>query len=130
MENPVTKTDIEGLHGTIAELRTFIKEQFAGVHARQDITNGRVQKGEIEQARSEEAIKNLGREVFGRRRSDEAVAQVAAAAVISKAADHATSDEDKALTRRDLRTVAATLVAVAGYWAFMEKILPLIKGHP
>ncbi len=126
----IDKSDIEGLHSTIAELRTFIEKQFAGVHARQDITNGRVQKGEVEQAEANVEIKNLKGEVFGRRRSDEAVAQIAAAAVISKAADHATSDEDKALTRRDLRTVAATLMAVAAYWAFMEKILPLLKGHP
>lgn len=130
VENSVTKNDIEGLRGTIAELREFIKEQFAGVHSRQDITNGRVQKGEIEQARSDVEIKNLGREVFGRRRRDEAAAQVAAAAVISKAADHVTDEEDKALTRRDLKTVAATLMTIAAIWAFMEKVLPLLKGHP
>lgn len=115
METTVTKQDLN-------ELREFIKEGFKGVHDRQDITNGRVQKGEIEQARVDEALRNLGREVFSRRRDDDQgdIARAKAAAAVVAVA------EDKAVTRRDLYTVGATLCGVGAFWAFMEKILPLL----
>jgi uncharacterized protein (TIGR02594 family) len=63
----VTKEDLAEHGDRILE---EVRRGFAGVHQRQDITNGRVQKVEVELGRQDERIKNIGREVFNRRASD------------------------------------------------------------
>lgn len=136
VETSASKKDVTDLRTEVAEsirdlrdtLTEAVEKGFRGVHDRQDITNGRVQKGEIDQARTDEAIKNLGREVFGRRQEDDR-ARAAAAVVVRDAAAVAVRDsEDRALTRRDLFTVLATLAAAGAFWTFMVKILPALKA--
>src|SRR5687768_8120072 len=70
LSNEVTKEDL-------TELKRLIENGFKGVHDRQDVTNGRVQKGEIEQARADVRMTNVEREVFRRQRETREDAEIA-----------------------------------------------------
>jgi hypothetical protein len=98
---------VEDLIESREAILAVVKEGFAGVHRRQDVTNGRVgkiedeiDKLEVQAGRQDERIRNIGKEVFNRRSSDR-----------------------HAITRRDV-TVA---VAAAGVvFAFMKLVGPLL----
>lgn len=84
--------------------------------------NGRVGKGEQDRARLDEAVKNLGREVFNRRRDDGRAHD----ATRDKADRETRAEEDKALTRRELHIVLATLSAGGAVVVFVWKVLPVV----
>lgn len=58
MSQSVDQDDMRHLQATILE---EMRAGFAGVHRRQDVTNGRVTKGELIAARLDERVKVLGR---------------------------------------------------------------------
>lgn len=97
----------------LAESRELIlgemRRGFQGVHDRQDRTNGRVQTLEIEQGRQDERIKNIGKEVFGRRAGDRRQEPPPAAADASS--------ESRPITRRD---VWISVVSIGGAVAFVK----------
>lgn len=105
MEPLVTKGDLN-------DLRDFITDEmrrgFAGVHARQDITNGRVGRSEVEIGKQDVRLKNIEREVFHRRRTDR-------------------PRIEEGVTTRDVRVVWATLAAVGAVVMFFWKLLPAIQ---
>lgn len=109
----VDKEDLRDLRDTLTAL---INEGFKGVHARQDVTNGRIQKAEVEAGRQDIRLKNLERDVFHRRQTDRR----------PTAAEDKPDEESRALTRRELRIVLATLSAAAGIVTFVWKVLPAI----
>lgn len=98
--------------GDLNDLRDFITDEmrrgFAGVHARQDITNGRVGRSEVEIGKQDVRLKNIEREVFHRRRTDR-------------------PRIEEGVTTRDVRVVWATLAAVGAVVMFFWKLLPAIQ---
>lgn len=128
VETLVNKQDLQtlsdGFKNDLRDLRDVLTEQirdgFKGVHERQDVTNGRVGKGEVELGRQDTRLTNMERELFRRRRGDRARGDG------EDAHRQPTAAEDKALTRRDLYTVVATLGAAGAFWAFVVKVLPAI----
>lgn len=99
-----------------ATLESKIGTQLEAIIERQDETNthlrtlnGRVYKGEVADVEHQTKIRNLEREVFRRR-----------------AADREVPEEQRAITKRDLKVVAWTLGAVTGAIAFIEKLWPLL----
>lgn len=109
MGTDVTKDDLWDLRDTLTEQ---IREGFRGVHARQDTTNGRIQKAEVALAEYGVKVKNLEREVFppsGGRRKVDPVAR-----------------PKGYVSERDVRVVLATLGTTGGVIAFFWKLLPAI----
>lgn len=111
----VTKEDL-------IESRTLILDVvtrgFAGIHARQDVTNGRVAtveselgKLEVDLGRQDERIKNIGHEVFNRRADDRRRKAVV-------------PDEAKPVTRRDVVIVMGTVAIVVSVVKFLAWVAP------
>lgn len=107
MGTDVTKDDLRDLRDTLTEQ---IREGFRGVHARQDTTNGRIQKVELIAAEHGVRLKNVEREVFpssGRR-------------------DEPDERPKGFVTERDVRVALATLGSAGGLVMFFWKLLPAI----
>lgn len=108
MDQAVDKADLRDMRDTILE---EMRTGFAGVHQRQDLTNGRVNAGEVQGATHAAKIRNLEAEVFGRRSSDR----------------HPPSDaEEKGITRRDAQMVAAGASGLGAAVMFLWKVLPFL----
>lgn len=104
----VTKDDLWDLRDTLTEQ---IREGFKGVHARQDTTNGRIQKAEVALAEYGVKLKNLEREVFptgGRRKVDP----------IERPKGY--------VSERDVRVAVVTLTSAGAVITFIWKLLPAI----
>lgn len=87
---------------------------FAGVHQRQDVTNGRVNAGEVQGAKHETQLRNLEAAVFKRGRG----------------ADNDDADDARGLTRRDAYMFAAGISALGAVVVFLWKILPFLNAGP
>lgn len=59
-----------GVRRDLEPLRDEMRRGFAGVHQRQDLTNGRIRTAEEQIARHDERLKNVSKEVFTRRSTD------------------------------------------------------------
>lgn len=108
-----TKADLDEFEDRIF---TEMHQGFAGVHARQDITNGRVGKMEVEQGRQDERVRNIDRVVFGRRSVD--------LVVTSPDVDA----QRTAITRRDVTIFVSTVIAAVAVLKFLAWLLPALKG--
>jgi hypothetical protein len=76
--------------------------------------NGRVGSGEKEQARLGQAVVNVEREVFRRRRTDH------------KPSPDPTDEAKRSITERDVRMFVAGAVGVVGVVSFFWKLLPAV----
>lgn len=112
MESTVDKGDLHDLRDTI--LREM-REGFAGIYRRQDITNGRVNAGEVQGAEHGVKIHNLEAEVFRRRSSDRHL-------------HRAKPDEGdgRSISQRDVRMVAYGAGGLASVVGFFWKFLPFL----
>jgi hypothetical protein len=108
----VTKEDLAEHGDRILE---EVRRGFDGVHRRQDITNGRVQKVEVEIGRQDERLKTVSREVFGRRAEDRRV---------PKDKD----DWNRAITKRDVAIVFGTVTVVVAFVKFMAWMAPAVAA--
>lgn len=100
MGGEVTQSDLLDVRDTIvAEMR----EGFAGIHARQDVTNGRVNKGEVNLARHDERLSTIERRTFNRRKP---------------------GAESAPLTRRDLAVGVGVLIAAGAVITWLFNVLP------
>jgi hypothetical protein len=102
----VTKDDLAE-HGD--RILDEVRRGFAGVYARQDITNGRVQKLEVETGRQDERVRAISRELFGRRAEDRRASR---------------DDWNRAVTKRDVAIVVGTTTAVVACMKFLAWIAP------
>lgn len=88
------------------------------MHARQDITNGRVLELERERGRFDERLKGLSRAVYARRKTDQTPA------------DDATKDvERRPITRREVyisMAVVVTTIAVLRFFGFIVQRPPVL----
>jgi hypothetical protein len=112
----VDKNDLRDVRDTILE---EMRAGFAGVHERQDVTNGRVNAGEIQGATHAAKISNLEAEVFRRRSGDRG------------AHPPAPDGEQAGITRRDVAMFSAGAAALSAAVVFLWKVLPfLLARHP
>jgi chemotaxis response regulator CheB len=119
----LTKEDLDENRESILAV---VREGFAGVHRRQDTTNGRVQKVEeglgevrVDVGRQDERIRNIGKEVFNRRAGDHRVEEAPPA-----------PSERSPITRRDVTIAAVSIggvVAVLKFLAWIEPALRAVK---
>lgn len=111
---PVTKGDVRFL---AEQLAREMRSGFTGVHERQDITNGRINKLESEQSRQDERMKGLQRAVYSRRVTDRQPSD-----------DPPKDSERRPITRREVYVaggaIAAT-VAVLRFLGMLVRALPL-----
>jgi hypothetical protein len=111
----------EDLKGIRDEILDTLREGFRGVHARQDVTNGRVRAGEILTAEHSIRLKNIEREIFEKRdpfdrRRDESGVHTVVRQI-----------EDRPW-ERDVKIVLGTLGSVGGVVLFFKQLLPwLVK---
>lgn len=110
-DGTVDKDDLRDLRDTILK---EMREGFAGVHARQDITNGRVNAGEIQGERHDVKIRNLEAEVFHRRKTDR------------QAVKPKPDGDDRSISQRDVRMVALGAGGLTAIVGFFWKALPFI----
>lgn len=102
----------------LRDLRDYLTRQirvgFSGVHARQDLTNGRVMKNEI--ALGEHGIRliNIERDLFTSPRKG------------ARATDDVNDGERQPLTRHELTIVLKTLGGAAAFVTFVWKVLPFL----
>lgn len=109
MGQAVEKDDLRDVRDTILE---EMRSGFAGVHQRQDITNGRVNAGEVQGATHDAKIRNLEAVVFGRRDSDHAAPPV--------------EEEQRGITRRDVAMYSAGAGSLALVFVTLWKVLPIL----
>ena len=109
---PITRDDL-------SDLRNDVREGFSGIHARLDITNGRIGKAEVDIAQHDVRIKNVEREVFHRRRDDRDDRS-------DDDQDRRRDYDDRAITQRDVRVVFITLGSAGSVILFFWKILPAL----
>lgn len=109
----VTKADLRDLRDTIVE---EMRLGFAGVHRRQDTTNGRVNEAEQDVARHDIRLKNVEREVFQRRATDGGDARDAA----SELKVAASQMRRAAGTLGTTKLIAAAVAGLAGLAGFNE----------
>jgi hypothetical protein len=102
-----TREDIEEIVGEV-------RRGFAGIHTRQDITNGRVGKLEVDFGRQDERIKSIGHEVFNRRADDRR----------ARKAD----GETKPVTRREVVLVSTTIALVIAAMKFLAWLVPALPA--
>lgn len=102
----VTKAD---LHDTRDMLLKQISDGFAGVHRRQDLTNGRIATVEGVTREHGVQIKNLEREVFRRSRDGKG-----------------DTTDGRRITERDVRMVVAGASGVVAIVTLFWKVLPLL----
>lgn len=100
----------EDLRGDLDRAQTETNRRLDEINAHLRVLNGRVGKGEEDRARIDESLKNLGREVFRRRSTDQ---------------DEANPTK-RWVTERDVRMVAVGASGVLGALAFAWKVLPLL----
>lgn len=108
-EQVATKSDMNRIRD---ELVDMLRDGFKGIHSRQDITNGRVNKNENGLADHNARLKNMEREIFHRRRSDRG--------------DDDETRENRPLTRREFRIVYVTLGSAGAAVLFIWKVMPAI----
>jgi hypothetical protein len=104
----VTKADLWDVRDRLMEL---IEDGFKSTHARQDFTNGRINKCEAELGRHDERLKNIAHEVFRRRSTDTEQTSTVRA-------------DEAPITRRDLRLAGYVLAGAASVLGFLFKVLP------
>lgn len=103
----VDKEDLRDVRDTILN---EMRAGFLGVHQRQDLTNGRVNAGEIQGATHEAKIRNLEATVFARRSSDAPPVE----------------PEQRGITRRDVQMVAAGASGLGVVILTLWKLLPVL----
>lgn len=101
---PVDKDDLRDVRDTILE---EMRAGFAGVHQRQDVTNGRVNAGEVQGATHEAKIRNLEAAVFRR-------------------SEAKPDDEQRGITRRDVAMLSAGACGLGAVVTTLWKLLPLL----
>lgn len=107
-----TKSD---LREVLLDLREQIRDGFQGVHARQDVTNGRVGKAEVALGEHGVRLTNVEREVFRRRRSDSA-----------EGGNPVLSFDRHSVSVRDLRMFTIGVLVVVGVLLFFSKVMPAL----
>ncbi|HEX7048582.1 MAG TPA: hypothetical protein VF188_00085 [Longimicrobiales bacterium] len=108
MGQPVDKDDLRDTRDTILE---EMRAGFAGIHQRQDVTNGRVNAGEIQGAMHGTKIRHLEAEIFNRRAGDRRVSS---------------DPEQRGITRRDVQMVLAGASGLGAAVMFLWKVLPFL----
>jgi len=112
------------VRAALKELRDAVvkemREGFSGVHIRQDTTNGRINKLELEQARQDERLKNTQREVFNRRRSDNQGESES-----NGEGDGHSRGGDRRVSERDVRMVIAGGTGSVAVLMFFWKVFPI-----
>jgi hypothetical protein len=104
------------------QLQKQIADGFTGVHRRQDITNGRIATNERLTYEHGMQLKNLEREVFGRRHDDRE----------QPAAAPDPQGDGRRVSERDVRMVAIGAGALAAIWMSIWKVFPILQKvfHP
>lgn len=115
-DGAVDKSDLWNLRDTILE---EMRAGFKGVHERQDVTNGRVNAGEVQGAAHGVQIKNLEAEVFHRRKTD----HYRHLHPVSKAPS---TGDDRSISQRDVRMVAIGAGGLTAIVGFFWKFLPFL----
>jgi hypothetical protein len=113
----VNKDDLHDVRDTLSEQMQL---GFAGITARLDVLNGRVGKGEVADAVTDQRLGHVDqrlsaveREILNRRVTDKP--------------PEASGDDQAALTRRDLKVTVGVLSALYVLAQIIFKVLPMIS---